>query len=83
MPNYELYDYNVSGPSDDVDELIDKLKKVLQEATAKGWTRLYASTTTDGIDILGFPPPDPEKIRKAAERRRKQYERLKKEFESG
>lgn len=74
--NYEFNVYKY-----DATQLINHMDKLLAEAKLSGWESLYFSTDGEYMSLMGVKPPDQEEIRKAKERRRKQYERLKKEFE--
>ena len=80
MRNYEEYSSLNPGPFD-ADEAIAIIKKRVDEARKGGWDKIYITTDETLISIMGVKPPDPEAVAAAKEKRRKQFERLKKEFE--
>ena len=80
MPNYEEYSSLNPGPFD-ADEAIAVIKKRVDEARKCGWDKIYITTDETLISIMGVKPPDPVAVAAAKEKRRKQFERLKKEFE--
>lgn len=81
MPDYQEYT-SVSIYSLDADETIRSLKYHVEDARKAGWTKIYISSDERGeLTVMGVKPPDPKAIAAAKERRRKQFERLKKEFE--
>lgn len=62
-------------------DAIEKIKAHVDDAVGLGWSELYLLPDEDLLSIRGVKPPDKEAIIAAKEKRRKQYERLKKEFE--
>ena len=62
-------------------EALETLSGHIADATKLGWSELYIIPDDDYLCIMGVKPPDQEAIMAAKEKRRKQYERLKKEFE--
>lgn len=80
MPAYEEYASLNPGPFD-ADEAMAIIKKRVEDARKAGWDKLYLTTDDSLITVMGVKPPDPEAIAAAKEKRRKQFERLKKEFE--
>lgn len=82
----EIYNHPTLGSdiniyANDADELIHLMSRFLGEARLLGWEKLYFSHEEGYLYLMGTEPPNEEEIRKAKEKRRKQYERLKKEFE--
>lgn len=67
----------------DADVTLEVMARRLELAKKDGWQKLYFDADNHGITLFGIKPPDPEEIRKAKDKRRKQYERLKREFEGG
>lgn len=61
---------------------IQRIANHVQDAVRAGWSELYLLPDEDLLSVMGVKPPDPKAIESAKEKRRKQYERLKKEFES-
>lgn len=80
MPNYEEYT-SLNPEPFDADEAIEIIKKRVDDARRAGWDKVYLTTDDSLITIMGVKPPDPAAVAAAKEKRRKQYERLKKEFE--
>ena len=65
----------------DAQTAIEKIKTAVNDAIEAGWTEVYILPDEDMITVRGVRPPDQEAIKAAKEKRRKQYERLKKEFD--
>lgn len=81
MPNYEEYT-SMCLVALDIHDANKKIGDVARQAEKDGWTKLYIDGLDDGwIAIMGVKPPDLKAIAAAKEKRRKQFERLKKEFE--
>lgn len=81
MPDYQEYTSLNILPLN-ADETIKSLKYHVDDAKNAGWDKMYITTEEyGGLSIMGIKPPDPKAIAAAKEKRRKQFERLKKEFE--
>ena len=81
MPHYEEYRSFDIGRLD-ARGTLEKIGHEVGAAEKEGWTSLYLRTDEGFcISILGIKPPDQAAIAAAKEKRRKQFERLKKEFE--
>jgi hypothetical protein len=80
--NYEPFGDDIKPDNMAADVLLMCMGGMLKKAEAANWTDLYFTASyDDGIALFGVKPPNKEEIEKAREKRRKQYERLKKEFE--
>lgn len=64
-------------------DALDKIRLVVDEAIEHGWKKVYLLPDEGLLCICGVKPPDPAAVAAAKEKRRKQFERLKKEFEGG
>lgn len=62
-------------------EFIGEMTECVEKAEKMGWSCLYFSTSEDGAELYGRQPVSPEEEAKKRERRRKQYLKLKQEFE--
>ena len=60
---------------------IEKIKTRVNDAINAGWKEVYLLPDEGELCIRGVKPKNPEAIKAAKEKRRKQYERLKKEFD--
>lgn len=63
------------------EQTVSTLSDRVSVAKSQGWTDLYFTHDQECMNLMGIRPPDPAEIEKAKQRRRQQYERLKKEFE--
>jgi hypothetical protein len=66
-----------------IPEAMKKISSTVENAVRDGWTELYLLPDEDMLSVRGVRPPDKAAIQAAKEKRRKQFERLKKEFEGG
>ena len=81
MASYDDYK-SISIFNLDPYDALDKIKLVVDEAIEHGWKKVYLLPDEDLLFIRGVKPADPMAVEAAKEKRRKQFERLKKEFES-
>lgn len=65
----------------DAHTAIGKITNYVNDAIKAGWREVYLSPDENILCIMGVKPPDQEATKAAKEKRRKQYERLKKEFD--
>lgn len=69
-------------PYGDAEEIIESLITLVASAKKEGWTNLqFWADENEHIALWGNRPQSPEEVAAAREKRRKQYERLKREFE--
>lgn len=80
MPKYDQY---ICFAIHDKSALaaIQRISNHVRDAVSAGWSGLYLLPDEDFLSVMGVRPPDKKAVESAKEKRRKQYERLKKEFE--
>ena len=80
MKKYEDY-IEFAIHSYDAFVAIEKITQHVRDAINAGWEEVYLLPDEDLLTVMGIRPICREKLEAAKEKRRKQYERLKMEFE--